>query len=57
MTSFHHEDSVERVVQSDATDEQKLAELTRRSFLIRTGGLAAAAGLSGGLAQTALAAA
>jgi peptide/nickel transport system substrate-binding protein len=57
MTSFNNEDSVERVVQSDASDEQKLAELSRRSFLIRTGGLAAAASLSGGLAQTALAAA
>jgi peptide/nickel transport system substrate-binding protein len=57
MSAFNRGDDLERVIRSDASDTEKLAELTRRNFLIRSGGVAAAAaGLSGGLASSALAA-
>ena len=55
MGGFDLEGDVDKVVQSGASDADKLAELTRRSFLIRSGAMATAAGVSGGLASSALA--
>jgi peptide/nickel transport system substrate-binding protein len=57
MSSINHKDELDIVIRSGASDEEKLRELTRRSFLIKSSALAAAAtGLSGGLARSALAA-
>jgi peptide/nickel transport system substrate-binding protein len=57
MHSINNKDDLDAIVRSGASDEEKLRELTRRSFLVKSTALAtAAAGLSGGLARSALAA-
>jgi len=56
MSGFDLEGDLDDVVRSDASDADKLRELTRRSFLIKSSAMAAAAaGLSGGLASSAFA--
>jgi hypothetical protein len=57
MSSINNKDDLDAIVRSGASDEEKLRELTRRSFLVKSTALAtAAAGLSGGLARSAFAA-
>ncbi len=58
MSFVNDNNDLDAVVRSSASDEAKLRELTRRSFLVRSSALAAAAagGLSGGFARSAVAA-